>query len=71
MTEDTSEFEEGEEFRESVVHGAAGIAKPEELRTALDFLKIQEGNYGKPNDVRAWQDLCHVLFNVKEFVFIP
>ena len=24
-----------------------------------------------PNDPRAWTDLCHVLFNVKEFIYIP
>ncbi len=46
-------------------------AKPDEVATALDFLKSQEANYGQPNDARAWQDLCHVLFNVKEFIFTP
>ena len=23
------------------------------------------------NDVRSWKDLCHVMMNVKEFIFIP
>ena len=26
--------------------------------------------YGKADDPRAWADLCHVLFNVKEFIFL-
>lgn len=45
-------------------------AKPNEIATALEFLKSQAVNYGQPIDARAWQDLCHVLFNVKEFLFV-
>jgi hypothetical protein len=38
-----------------------------ELQEALDFLKAQ----GPPaDDPRLWTDLCHVLWNVKDFVFL-
>ena len=36
---------------------------PTELETALGFLGGREG-------VQAWSELCHVLLNVKEFVFL-
>jgi hypothetical protein len=35
-----------------------------EMAAALTFV----GNGG---DRQAWSDLCHVLFNVKEFIFVP
>ena len=38
---------------------------------ALLFLERQAERYGAgPEDRRAWADLCHVLINVKEFIFI-
>jgi hypothetical protein len=42
----------------------------EELKAALEFLQAQDREYGKPNDVRGWADLAHVLFNVKDFIFV-
>jgi cytochrome c553 len=43
-----------------------------EQHAALAFLREQAGQYGTgADDPRAWADLCHVLFNVKEFIFIP
>ncbi len=36
---------------------------------ALDFLIEQGKEYGR-TDERAWADLAHVLFNVKEFIFV-
>jgi hypothetical protein len=53
---------------------AAAFGRPpekDELADALSFLKEQGQAYGKAGDVRAWADLGHVLFNVKEFVFVP
>jgi hypothetical protein len=41
-----------------------------ELADALAFLQEQGEQYGRPDDPRAWADLCHVLINVKEFIFI-
>jgi hypothetical protein len=41
-----------------------------ELKDAQDFLTEQAKEYGKADDLRAWADLCHVLFNVKEFIFV-
>ncbi|MDP1796574.1 MAG: DUF1553 domain-containing protein, partial [Planctomycetaceae bacterium] len=41
-----------------------------ELQAAHTFLAAQAQEYGSPNDRRAWNDLAHVLANVKEFVFL-
>jgi hypothetical protein len=42
-----------------------------ELAEALAFLEEQgRNNGGAVNDHRAWADLGHVLFNVKEFIFL-
>ncbi len=43
----------------------------EELADALKFVEEQGREYGKADDPRAWADLAHVLFNVKEFIFVP
>lgn len=42
---------------------------------ALTFLKQQGAEYGLSGeawqqDARVWADFCHVIFNVKEFVFV-
>jgi len=54
----------------------ARAPRPEEQAAALDFLAQQGGELGVSpqqamNDAQAWADLCHVMFNVKEFVFVP
>lgn len=41
-----------------------------ETAAALDFVAQQAAEYGAPADPRAWNDLAHVLLNVKEFLFI-
>jgi hypothetical protein len=41
-----------------------------ERRDALAFLTEREKDFGASDDVRAWADLCHVLFNLKEFIYI-
>jgi hypothetical protein len=44
---------------------------PEEVSIAIAFLHQQSRRYGgSPEDLRAWTDLCHVLLNVKEFIFV-
>ncbi len=47
----------------------------EELTAATAFLQTQAAAYGLPvekaaDDQRVWTDLCHVVFNVKEFIFL-
>ncbi len=37
------------------------------LSTQADTLGLEDGGL---NDVSLWKDLCHVIFNVKEFIFI-
>ena len=57
---------------------AEAFARPPaaaELSAALTFLDEQQRAYGgEKADAagleKAWADLCHVLFNVKEFVFV-
>ena len=44
-------------------------ATSEELTEAKAFLAEQGKEYGII-DGRAWADLAHVLFNVKEFIFV-
>lgn len=44
-----------------------------ELQAAEEFLAEQRRLYAAKdeNDPQVWTDLCHVLFNVKEFIYIP
>ena len=66
--------EEGVVPRERVVRMyVVAFGRPptdEELADALAFLEEQGKQYGRADDARAWTDLCHVLFNVKEFIFV-
>ena len=42
-----------------------------EERDAEKFLTDQATRYHcSPDDSRVWADLCHVLINVKEFIFV-
>ena len=46
-----------------------------EISAAEDFLRSQSAAYGisdeaAAQDGRAWSDLCHVLFTLKEFTFV-
>jgi len=43
---------------------------PQELADALAFLDEQTRIYGRADDPRAWAEFAHVLFNVKEFIFV-
>lgn len=43
----------------------------DELADAIDFLQEQSLRHRTgSNDPRVWADLCHVLINLKEFIFI-
>jgi hypothetical protein len=41
-----------------------------ELADALAFLEEPGRQHGPAGKLQAWSDLCHVLLNVKEFIFI-
>jgi hypothetical protein len=46
-----------------------------EIQDARAFLELQAAEYKVPKDriaqdLRLWKDLCHVLFNVKEFIYV-
>ncbi len=42
-----------------------------ERREALAFLAEQGKLHGRADDPRAWTDLAHVMFNLKEFIYVP
>ncbi len=44
------------------------LPSADERADVLAFLDQQ--SKGKGDEIRVWSDLCHVLFNVKEFIFI-
>jgi hypothetical protein len=44
--------------------GFARPPQPDELESAMQFIKTHS------NPDQAWPDLCHVLMNVKEFIFV-
>ena len=52
---------------------ASAFARPPtevELADILAFLEDRGAGHGDDKDLRAWRDLCHVLVNVKEFIYI-
>ena len=55
-------------------HGhVKAFARPpdaKELADSLKFLDEQGKQRGAAFHPQAWADLCHVLFNVKEFIFV-
>ena len=59
------------EERVGRLYEEAFARRPEEgeVRAAVAFLEEQGRQYGSES-WRAWADLCHVLMNVKEFVFV-
>jgi hypothetical protein len=56
------------------LYQTAYARKPTDVESlaALEFLLEQRELYATKdvNDVRPWSDLCHVLFNVKEFIYL-
>jgi hypothetical protein len=53
---------------------SAAFSRPptdEELASGVEFVRLQAAEYnGGEGDPRVWADFCHVLMNVKEFVFV-
>jgi hypothetical protein len=50
-------------------------ASPVELEQAQSFLLVQATELGVSDtelgsNVELWRDLCHVVFNLKEFIYI-
>ena len=60
-----------ERIVEMYQRGFARPPNPFESAACLQFLERQARLYpGKADDLAAWADLAHVLFNAKEFAFI-
>jgi hypothetical protein len=43
---------------------------PSEFAETLAFMQEQARVYGREDDPRAWADFAHVVFNLKEFIFV-
>lgn len=48
------------------------LPKRSERLQAMNFVEEQRAIYGDDSEVllRVWSDLCHVVFNMKEFIFL-
>jgi hypothetical protein len=68
----TSEKSTQEWIRAMYLTAYARPPTESELDDAVQFLQQQAKRYGDAEtaNVQAWADLCHVLMNVKEFIFI-
>jgi hypothetical protein len=58
--------EDAERVRRMYLRALAREPQPDELEAVLEFLSHAEGE-----PVDAWSDVAHVLFNTKEFRFLP
>jgi hypothetical protein len=66
---DASEVSENERIAAAYEAAFARLPSAEESDAALAFLRSQEKQY-RGDRQHAWADLCHVLLNVKEFIFV-
>ena len=41
-----------------------------EVTPRISFFEEQARVYSRPDDIRAWTEFAHVLFNLKEFIFV-
>jgi hypothetical protein len=60
---------DGQRFERAFLEAFARDPDAAERRAALSFLDDQTAEHGGDR-ARAWGDLCHVLFNLKEFAFL-
>ncbi len=58
-------LEDGERLRRMFRQALAREPTPRELQAMLAFLREA------PSRKQAWEELCHAVLNMKEFVFIP
>ena len=67
----TSGAADADRIRAAYVAAFGRLPSNEEKQSAEAFLQAQAKAHGeaKPAE-KAWVDLCHVLFNVKEFIFL-
>lgn len=63
--------DDSERIRQMYEAAYSRLPDAAELREAREFLAGQQASYPPDEPDRAWADLAHVLFNVKEFVWIP
>ncbi|MGE5194832.1 MAG: PSD1 and planctomycete cytochrome C domain-containing protein [Deltaproteobacteria bacterium] len=62
--------EASERIRGMYISAFARLPTGQEEENALAFLAEQSRQYSPAESLRPWTDLAHVLFNVKEFIFI-
>jgi hypothetical protein len=47
------------------------LPSPQQMDNCLAFLQTQATIYDvDEHDIKPWTDLCHVVFNLKEMVFL-
>jgi hypothetical protein len=63
------ERSDGERIRQMYLSALSRPPEESEQRAALDFLD-QARKRSAAGDRQAWADLAHVMFNVKEFIFV-
>jgi hypothetical protein len=57
-------------IQEMYLEAFSRSASVTELKDAVAFLGSQPPAAGSPEELKAWTDLCHVLMNTKEFIFV-
>ena len=70
-----SELETRERIEEIFVAAFGRVPNEEEIDRSLEFFRTQTKEPDVENDSiqdneRVWQDYCHVIFNMKEFIFV-
>jgi hypothetical protein len=67
-----SEYPDPQRRIVAAFESALGRGPTEVQRQRVDeFLDAQAARYGAgPGDLRVWADLCHTLFNMKQFIFL-
>ena len=61
---------DGERIRTMYTSAFSRTPTEMEVKTATNFLREQQAEYGKPDATKAWADLAHALFNTKEFILV-
>ena len=64
-----------EKIRQMYLKALSRLPDEGEIQHALTFIREQSLSYGCNPDkqaetFQAWADLCHTLFNLKEFIFL-
>ncbi len=66
-----SNNEQQERIENAFEEATGRLPSRQETQDLTEFLSTQADSYGvESDDPKVWKDLCHVLFNLKEFIYI-